>query len=153
MSLQQWVDNGWLRPHQTSPREIEDLLAIVKRDLADAQGDISADWRFGIAYNASLKLCTILLYASGYSPQKNLQHYRTLQALPEILGPERKADAEYLDSCRIKRNVVEYDYVGGATKRDAEELISFTHEFRQSVIAWLQQNYIELLFPGGKNNR
>lgn len=61
MSLQQWADNGWLRPHQTSPKEIRDLLAIVKRDLADAKEDISADWQFGIAYNAALKLCTVLL--------------------------------------------------------------------------------------------
>ena len=49
-------------------------------------GDISADWRFGIAYNAALKLCTILLYAEGYRPEKTLQHYRTIQALPLILG-------------------------------------------------------------------
>jgi hypothetical protein len=36
------------------------LLAIVTRDLADASGDISADWQRGIAYKAALKLCTIL---------------------------------------------------------------------------------------------
>lgn len=86
MSLKQWAANGWLKPHQTSPREVQDLLSIVKRDLADAEGDISADWRFGIACNATLKLCTILLYASGYRAEKNLQHYRTLQAMPLILG-------------------------------------------------------------------
>ena len=147
MSLQQWANSGWLRPHQTSPKEIQDLLAIVKRDLADAEGDISADWRFGIAYNAALKLCTILLYASGYRPEKTLQHYRTLQALPLILGLDRKADAEYLDACRIKRNRVEYDYAGGATKRDAEELIKFIREFRDAVMAWLQQEHVELLVP------
>jgi hypothetical protein len=150
MSLKQWADNGWLRPHQTSSKEIEDLLAIVKRDLADAGGDISADWRFGIAYNAALKLCTILLYASGYRPEKTLQHYRALQALPLILGPERKADAEYLDACRIKRNTVEYDYAGGATKKDAQELIDFTHEFHKAVMAWLQQNHNELLLGNEK---
>src|SRR5450759_3732432 len=147
MSLQQWANSGWLRPHQTSPKEIQDLLAIVKRDLADAAGDISADWRFGIAYNAALKLCTILLYASGYRPEKTLQHYRTLQALPLILGLDRKADAEYLDACRIKRNRVEYDYAGGATTRDAEELIKFIREFRDAVMAWLQQEHVELLVP------
>ena len=55
MSLQQWANNGWLKAHQTSPKEIQDLLKIVERDLADAVvGDISADWRFGIAYNAAL---------------------------------------------------------------------------------------------------
>ena len=48
MSLQQWANNGWLRPHQTSPQEIQDLLAIVQRDLTDAEGNISADWQFGI---------------------------------------------------------------------------------------------------------
>src|SRR5271157_2443431 len=130
MSLQKWLEYGWLRPHQSSRKEIAGLLRIIDRDLQDAIGDISADWRFGIAYNAALKLCTVLLHASGYRPEKALQHYRTLQALPIILGPERKADAEYLDACRIKRNTVEYDYAGGATKKDAEELIEFSRELR-----------------------
>ncbi len=147
MSLRQWASSGWLRPHQTSPREIQDLLAIVKRDLADAQGDISADWQFGIAYNAALKLCTILLSASGYRPEKALQHYRTLQALPLILGPERKADADYLEACRIKRNAVEYDRAGGATRQEARELVEFSKELRQAVIAWLEREHVELTFP------
>lgn len=147
MSLKQWADNGWLRPHETSRREIQELLAIVKRDLADAAGNISADWQFGIAYNAALKLCTVLLYASGYRPEKTLQHYRTLQALPLILGPGRKADAEYLDTCRIKRNTVEYDYAGAATRKDAQELIDFCKELREDVIAWLEREHFELTLP------
>lgn len=64
MSLEQWAKNGWLRSHKSSTREIADLLGIVDRDLRDAEGNISADWKFGIAYNAALKLCTILLHAS-----------------------------------------------------------------------------------------
>jgi hypothetical protein len=36
MSLKQWADNSWLRPHQTSPEEIENLIKIVDRDLSDA---------------------------------------------------------------------------------------------------------------------
>lgn len=144
MSLNQWVANGWLRSHKTTLQEIVGLLAIVDRDLEDAQGDISADWRFGIAYNAALKLCTILVYASGFRPEKTLQHYRTIQALPEIFGPGRKADADYLDACRIKRNTVEYDHAGGATKMDALELIDFTRELRQAVIAWLRANHPDL---------
>jgi hypothetical protein len=81
VSLQDWAKNGWLRPHKTSRKEIADLFEIVERDLADAKSaDISDDWRFGIAYNAALKLCTILLFSSGYRSEKNLAHYRTLQA-------------------------------------------------------------------------
>ena len=146
MILKQWADNGWLRPHRTSPEEIENLISIVDRDIADAQEEgISADWRFGIAYNAALKLCTILLYASGYRAERALQHFRTIQAMPLILGNERKEDAQYLDSCRIKRNVVEYDYVGGATEDDANELIGFATDLKEDVMIWLKSNYPQLL--------
>src|SRR5436190_18294274 len=116
MSLEQWAKNGWLRPHKPSRREIAVLLEIVDRDLKDAEeGDISSDWKFGIAYNAALKLCTILLHASGYRPEKNLAHYRTLQALPLILGERHKDDANYLDTCRTKRNTAEDDRAGVTT--------------------------------------
>ncbi len=145
MSLKQWADNGWLKPHRTSRKEIGSLLRIVERDLNDAQGDISPDWRFGIAYNAALKLCRILLSAEGYRPSHELQHYRTLAALPEILGETKKADAEYLNDCRKKRNIVEYDDVGGASESDADELIEFVKEFKVEVIAWLKKNHPELL--------
>jgi hypothetical protein len=146
MNLKQWSDNCWLRAHKTSQKEIGNLLAIVDRDIADAsQGEISADWSFGIAYNAALKLCTILLYAQGYKAEKNLQHYRTIQALPLILGPERKNDADYLDSCRTKRNIVEYDYVGGATRDNATELIEFVKELKVDAELWLEKNHPELL--------
>lgn len=145
MSLKQWENDGWLRPHTTSRQEIEGLLAIVERDLADAEGNISADWRFGIAYNGALKLCTILLNASGYRPERTLQHYRAIAALPLILGDERKDDADYLDTCRRKRNTAEYDTAGVATEQDAAELATFVRSLRSDVIEWLTQNYPALL--------
>jgi len=145
MSLQKWFEYGWLRPHQTSKKEISDLLRIIHRDLHDAAGDISADWRFGIAYNAALKLCTILLYTEGYRPERILQHYRTIQALPLILGSNREADAKYLDTCRNKRNVVEYDYVGGVTDEDVHELVAFVKELRDEVLRWLKEHHAALI--------
>jgi hypothetical protein len=145
MSLKQWEANGWLRKHETSPDEINNLLMIVDRDLKDASEGISADWRFGIAYNAALKLCTVLLYAEGYKAERTLQHYRTIQALPLILGQEKAKDANYLDACRSKRNIVEYDYVGGATDDDADELIEYGKELRDDVMAWLKKAHPGLL--------
>jgi len=60
MSLESWAKNGWLRPHKTSKEEIRNLLQIVDRDLQDSQSkELSDDWKFGIAYSAALKLCTI----------------------------------------------------------------------------------------------
>lgn len=146
MSLKDWAANGWLRPHQSNKQEVRDLLVIVDRDVADAADThISADWRFGIAYNAALKLCTILLHVSGYRPTKELQHLRTIQALPFILGDCRKADAKYLDDCRIKRNTVEYDMAGAASNADADELLAFAREFRTEVMKWLRQQRPDLL--------
>ncbi|MBL7174441.1 MAG: hypothetical protein ISS66_01330 [Desulfobacteraceae bacterium] len=55
-------------------------------------------------------------------------------------------DAEYLDSCRSKRNIVEYDYVGGVTGNDADELIEFVKELKADVLDWLNKNHPELGF-------
>lgn len=145
-SLQDWLNSGWLRKHSPTRKEIADLLGIVERDLKDSQTvGMSADWSFGIAYNAALKLCTVLLHASGYRPEKTLQHYRTLQALPLILGAAWKAEAEYLETCRRKRNVVEYDRVGDASESDAQELRNFIRDFRAAVTEWLRKHHQELL--------
>ena len=75
---------------------------FVRKNLQKKKSKI--DWKFGIAYNAALKLCTILLHSSGDRPEKILAHYRTLQSLPLILGEKYKSDADYLDTCRKKRN-------------------------------------------------
>jgi hypothetical protein len=137
---------GWLQRHKTSRQEIRDLWQIVERDLADAAtGGISADWQYGIAYNAALKLCTILLHAEGYRPAKGaLAHSRTLNALPHILGAKRQDDADYLEGCRQKRNIVEYDRAGGATKAEADELIAFGHELKSDVLVWLRKKHPDL---------
>ena len=145
MTLKQWQTNGWLKIEPTSRDEIANMLAMVDRDLHDAAGSISPDWRFGIAYNAALKLCTILVRAEGYRPGHGLQHYRAIMAMPLVLGQGKQNDANYLDACRTKRNTVEYDYVGGASDADADELINFATELKSEVMKWLQDNHKELL--------
>jgi len=72
---------------------------------------------------------------------------RPINALPLILGAGRQGDADYLDGCRQKRNKVEYDYVGGATREDAAELIKFCHELQAAVLAWLKAKHPKLVPP------
>jgi hypothetical protein len=144
MTLQQWAESGWLKPHAPSREEMANLLAIVDRDLEEAAHAASPDWRLGIAYNAALKLCAVLLHASGYRAAHGLQHYRTITALPLILGGEREADAAYLDSCRLKRNTVEYERVGAVTEGEASELIDFVGELREAALTWLKDEHPEL---------
>jgi hypothetical protein len=74
-----------------------------------------------------------------------LQHYRTLAALPLVLGEKRKDDAEYLDTCRIKRNTAEYNVAGVATKQDASELADFVKGLREEVLDWLRKHRPELI--------
>jgi len=145
MSLKQWESNGWLVVKPSSGDEIRNLLAITDRDISDAAGSISADWRFGIAYNAALKLCTVLLRAESYRPAQGAHHYRTIMAMPLILGDDRSDDAEYLNTCRMLRNSIEYDYVGGATEENVKELLEFLARFANTVSSWLEESHPELL--------
>lgn len=145
MSLADWAKNGWLRTHKPSKEEITNLLEIVDRDLKDATAKgLSDDWKFGIAYNAALKLCTVLLHSSGYRPEKNLAHFRTLQSLPLILGDKHKSNADYLDTCRKKRNETEYDFAGNVSEDEVEELMEFCDELKASVLEWLKKNHKSL---------
>ncbi len=102
MTLKQWQTNGWLKSEPTSRDEIANMLAMVDRDLKDAAGSISPDWRFGIAYNAALKLCTILVRAEGYRPAHGLQHYRAIMAMPLVLGQKKRTTPTI--STRAERN-------------------------------------------------
>lgn len=146
MSLQIWLTSGWLRQHQTSPQEIRDLWLVVERDLKDASVDaISEDSRYFSAYNAALKLCTILLYAEGYASGKGQgSHIRPINALPLILGEERRQDADYLDGCRQKRNQGEYEQIGTVTREDVDALIDFGRELQTAVLAWLRERHPSL---------
>ena len=57
MSLEKWVEYGWLRREPTSPSEIKSFLGIVDRSLTDSKVEaVSTDLRFIAAFNAALAL-------------------------------------------------------------------------------------------------
>ena len=146
MSINELIKKGILIEQATSRREIEDLLKIVERDFADSDSsDISADWRFGIAYNAALKLATVLIRASGFRIKGQGHHMNVIATIPYILGNDKQDDSDYLDTCRRKRNIVEYDYIGGVMEADVDELREFVMNFKMEVISWLQENHHQLL--------
>ena len=65
-------------------------------------------------------------------------HWAILQALPEIMGPGAQGRADYLDHCRTKRNVTEYDRAGQIS--DAE-----VQSFRDDLLSWLGSHHPALL--------
>ena len=46
--------------------------------------------------------------------------------------------------------MVEYDYVGGATEDDANELVGFAEELREDVLSWIENNHPQLLSKHNK---
>lgn len=143
MSLELWEKNGWLREHKTSPQEINGILSLVERDIEDASREvISIDWQFNIAYNAGLQLATISLLAAGYRAGRGeSKHYRVIQALPLVMGEQYSTLRNYLDNCRRKRNVSEYDAVGTISEKEAEDLLQTVKEFKIAVKSWLKKNH------------
>ena len=104
-----------MQPHQTSPRELDELRAVVDRDLKDASIDqLSADRRFAVAYNAIQQLAKMVLACAGYrvSSTKGGHHATTFEATSLILGPAHQDLIDYFDTCRQKRNQVNYDHAG-----------------------------------------
>ncbi|MBI4513537.1 MAG: hypothetical protein HY702_05445 [Gemmatimonadetes bacterium] len=141
MSLEQWLQSGWLTRHQAFPREVAALLAAAADDLANAEKDISPAWRFAIAYNAALRLCSVALSAAGYRAAREQKHYRTIAALPLVLGPEARELAEFLDRCRTKRHEVTYDSVRAVSQGEADELMKAVRELQSRVGAWLRAKH------------
>src|SRR5438876_4600913 len=81
MNYQEWLKNGWLRPHPPTAQEIAVLRAVVERDLkASADPNLDGDWRFAIAYNAALQCAALALKAAGYEvPKGGGMHHHTIE--------------------------------------------------------------------------
>jgi hypothetical protein len=146
MSLERWKQIGWLREHETSDQEVGGILELVERDLRDAaREEISADWRFNIAYNAGLQLATLVLYAAGHRTGRGeSKHYRVIQALPLVMGEDFSSLRDYLDTCRRKRNISEYDAVGTVSVKEADDLLQTVQELKIKVENWLSQKHPEV---------
>lgn len=143
MSLEQWMQNGWLKPHQTSDQEIRNLMEGAIEDLKSAREDSSAGWKFVKAYNAALRLCTVLLNISGYQAARDQKHYRTITSLPLIISDEVKELTDYLDYCRVKRSQVTYESVFTVSMSESEELIDTVKKLHSIVLQWIDSNFPE----------
>ena len=131
-----------IKDHKTSAEEVLSLLSVVKRDLSDARLDgLSDDRKFAIAYNAALQLCKIVIACSGYRVSGLGHHQVTFEAALIALKDEGEEYCDYFDICRRKRNSLDYDMAGVATKAEAEELLLKASEFREIVETWLKANF------------
>lgn len=142
-SWQQWLAKGDVRAHQTSKQEIDNLRALITRDLADAAVTaLSADRRFATAYNAALQAATIAIACSGYRVSARSGHHKvTFEAAALALGSEATSLSDYFEACRRKRNVIDYMTSSVATDTEAEEIVARGNDLRALVERWVKRHY------------
>lgn len=142
MSWESLLQAQRIKPHRTSRQELDDLRDVVERDLRDAAVTaLSDDRRFATAYNAVVQLATMVVACAGYRVAGVGHHHTTLEALELAMGSSVSSLTAYFDTCRRKRNQVDYDRTNAATETEAEELIRKAEEFRDQVEAWNRKHY------------
>ena len=144
-TLQDWLNNGWLTEHKTSPQEILGLLAVADRNIDDAEvAELSLDARLSIAYSSIIQCAKIALAACGYRVTRESAHYRSIESLNLTLYIS-SATIRILDAFRKKRNILEYDRIGTTTTKEVNEILSIAKEIRAKVETWLKQKNPHLL--------
>ena len=143
MSLQDWLQFGWLKEHKASRQEIADLFAVADRDLkACRTPGLISDWRFNIAYNAARQLASAALAAAGYEAERAGHHHRVIHSLEFTLGVEA-ASIRKLDVFRKKRNITGYERADAISETEAEEMRRLAETLRSKVEAWIRKNHPE----------
>ena len=146
MSLEKWVEYGWLRREPTSPGEIKGLLGIVKRSLLDSKVEaVSTDLRFIAAFNAALCSATTALRASGHRTVTQAGHHvKTIESLELTI----KADPKLIQRFKTfnnKRNKSVYDVAGAVSDQELEAVVKLATELEDSIVAWLRKLHPEFL--------
>lgn len=145
VSLEDWLNEGRLKSHKTSRKEIEQLFAVFDRDIADAQAvGLSADRRFATAYNAALMAARAALAASGYRTSGEGGHYWTIRSLAFTLELDNKTISK-LNKFRQKRNITDYEMIGMVSEQEVGEMVTLAQELREMVTVWLKENHPEMI--------
>lgn len=130
-------------PHTTSAQELSNIRALIARDLADAAiPTLSPDRRFATAYNAALQCGTMAIACSGYRVSARDGHHAvTFEAAQLAIGSSVTDLTDYFDTCRRKRNTIDYQASSVATETEAEELLRKAVEFLSLVETWIKANH------------
>lgn len=135
-------DQGRIEGHVTSKAELDELRAVIQRNLADASIDaLSDDNRFSIAYQAALLAAKMAVACAGYRVKGQGAHQTTFQAVKIAMGASVGKTADYFDRCRRKRNDLAYDSLGAVSAADAVELEKRAVAFLAEVEAWIAANH------------
>lgn len=145
MSLKDLLEEDRLKQHKTSREEIDNLMAVYKRDLADSQIEhMSIDRRFATAYSAALMVARAALAASGYRTSGEGAHYTTIHSLAYTIGLDAETINKF-NKFRKKRNISDYEMAGMVSYQEVDEAIALAQNLHKLVVAWFDSNHPELI--------
>jgi HEPN domain-containing protein len=145
MSLNLWLEKGWIKEHKPTSREIADLLAVADRALKDCQvPELSSEGKRDIAHNAALQSSAAALAATGYRASRKAYHYYIIQSLSFTLQLEERI-IRRLHKLRRKRNISDYERPGMVTEQDAQDMVELAKQLRHDVEQWLRAHYPNLV--------
>ena len=145
MSLKDWLNDGWVKPHRSSAQEINNLLGIADRDIIQSNlSGLDNDTRLSIAYNAALQCCAAALAAEGYRISREAHHFRLIQSLRFTLNLGSPV-IELLDNFRKKRNISDYERAGTVSEQEAAEMLELAKKLRNEVAEWLRNKHAGLI--------
>ena len=146
MSWKKLQAEGKVRAHKASKKELDELRAVIARDLEDAAiQELSDDRRFATAYNAALQASKMAILCAGYQLASTPGHHRlTFEAARLALGASASGYLDFFEACRRKRNVIDYDHASVATHTEAEEIVAETKDFFELVQRWIAANHPKL---------
>ena len=115
------------------------MRELIARDLADAAvPGLSADRRFATAYNAALQAANMAVACAGYRSTSQIGHHKiSLESARLALGSPAAKFADYFETCRRKRNRIDYSHSHVATETEAKEIVKKASEFYELVEAWI----------------
>ena len=143
MTWQQLLNAKHVQTHATSKQELDDLRAVIERDLHDAGlTGLSADRSFATSYNAALQTAKMAIACAGYRVvAKKVHHQVTFEAAELAIGPSVSKLVTYFETCRRKRNTLDYDVANVVSDTEAAELLQKAQEFWQEVEAWIAKHH------------
>jgi uncharacterized protein (UPF0332 family) len=138
--------NKEAQKHKTCKKELDNMRALIARDLADAAiAGLSSDRRFATAYNAALQAANMAIACAGYRIVSKVGHHRvSFESVKLVLGKPADKYADYFETCRRKRNTIDYTFSNVATQTEAKEILAQASQFYGEVEDWLAKNHPSL---------
>ena len=139
--------NKEAQKHKTSKKELDNMRALIARDLADAGiAGLSADRRFATAYNAALQAANMAIACAGYRIMSKAGHHRVwLESTKLVLGKPMHKYADHFENLSAK---AKYDRLHllqrCATETEAKEILIQASQFYSEVEDWITKNHPSL---------